>query len=96
MKKITKLSNRTIWYSNDPNEIDSHNLKNWLFLPIVDDLELDVLNKIAMAALAKQATYASCLGKQCEKLHDIIDENYSLIELGIIEGKTPEFIILTS
>ena len=94
--KIETLGEREIWYSKNMNDFSNTELENWLFLPIVENLERDELDEIAKWCLDKKAIYACCLGNQCEILHDYIDENYAYRELKYIKGEIPKEIILTT
>ncbi|GAB4034755.1 DUF7684 family protein [Spirosoma jeollabukense] len=77
------------WYAQIPNQ-------NWLCVLISDDRDRRYLNEVITKIIAKDVCWICTLGKQCELVHDLIDEEIVFREVDIEDLYLPKHEIMTT
>jgi hypothetical protein len=88
-KKIIEYSTKKNWFSLLPN-------KDWLCVLVVNDKPRRYVDEVISKILAKDVGYVSTIGKQCEQVHDMFDEEVAYREAEIENLYLPDHYILTT
>jgi len=76
MEEIGQANERKIYYISvhrTRDWADQLPHENWLVLPIVNDKNEELLEKVARACLDKKVGYFCSVGQECEWAHDWFD-----------------------
>jgi hypothetical protein len=99
MKELGILNHRKVIYQKHTPDFDWKNMlpsNNWLLIVIVNNGDNSFLNGISSNVLDNNPCFICCLGELGEFLHDILDDEIVLRELGLIEKKPSVHTIITT
>jgi len=95
----TEINNRRIelleyfpeedWFNRLPS-------KNWLCILLTNDTDRKYINELITKIIEKNVCYVCSIGMQCEKVHDLIDEEISFRETSTKVKDIPSHFIMTT
>ena len=77
------------WFSQLPNQ-------NWLCVLVSDDRDRNYLDEVISKIINKNVCYLCTVGKQCELVHDLADEEIAFREFDFDKPYLPEYDIMTT
>jgi hypothetical protein len=99
MEEIGTYNDRKLIYQRHSLDIkwtDAFPNKNWLLLVFVESKARTILDEISRKAIDNDVCDVCCAGQQSELLHDMIDEEIVLREVGIEDRHVPPHDIMTT
>jgi hypothetical protein len=99
MQEIKILNDRSIIYQRhalDVNWAKAMPTKRWVLLVIIDGKQRSILDEISRKAIDHGPYYICCVGRQSERLHDMIDEEIGFREVDIEDHYLPDHGIMTT
>jgi hypothetical protein len=77
------------WFSQLPS-------RNWLCVLVSDDRDRNYLDEVISKIINKNVCYLCTVGKQCELVHDLADEEIVFREVDVDKPYLPEHGIITT
>jgi hypothetical protein len=74
--RIVEYSTEQNWFDQLPNE-------DWLCILVVNEKPRRYLDEVISKILVKDVGYVCTIGKQCEQVHDLLDEEIVYREVEI-------------
>lgn len=99
MKHVGTANNRVVFYQQhtlDVNWEKEMPKKNWLLVVVAENKHKNILREIINKALAHDLSYACCVGKQGELLHDMFDEEIVFRQVDFDKLYLPPHFIITT
>lgn len=87
--KIIQYSTKENWTNELPND-------NWLCIIVSNETERKYLDELNEKIILRNVCYVCTFGKQCEEVHDILDENIGIREVEIENNYLPNHLIVTT
>lgn len=86
----------TVEYSTEKNWFSQLPDKDWLCVLVVNEKPRRYIDEVISKILAKDVCYVCTIGKQCELVHDLIDDEIAFREVEIENRYLPNHEIMTT